>query len=980
MHSQLTAEQPQTHSSFEWIKSEKIESLNVVVEQYRHKKTQASHYHIHSDSDENVFLVALRTVPEDSTGVAHVLEHTALCGSQKFPVRDPFFMMIRRSLNTFMNAFTSSDWTAYPFASKNKKDFGNLLEVYLDAVFFSNLNPLDFAQEGHRVEFSEADNIDSELVRKGVVFNEMKGAMSSITSALWQSIYSYIFPTNTYHYNSGGEPSCIPDLTYEQLKSFYETHYHPSNSIFMTFGDIPAIDHQENFDKLALSKFEYSDVLIRVPEEKRYFAPIKIEESYPLNSEDLSNKSHINVAWLLGKSTDIHEVTIVNLVSSVLLENSASPLRHALETSDLGLAPSPLCGLDDSNKEMTFICGLEGCDPKALDKVEALILDTLQKIAEVGVDQELIESSLHQLELSQREVGGDGYPYGLQLILTGLSLACHDGDPVESLNIDSVLAKLRSDIQNPDFIKESVKRLFLQNPHRISHVFSPDDQLERLKEEHEKHQLSKLKDQLTEEQKRTIVTQTHALNARQMQEDDESILPKVGIDDIPSDLYIAEGNVHSIEGNNIHCYEQGTNGLVYQQVAIHLPNLSENGLKYLPYFSACLPELGLGTQSYLEVQSRQSLYTGGISTFTNIRAGRESEQDMTAYFIASSKSLVKNYQSMNTLVQSTLFEPRFDEKERISELFSQIRSRKEQSLTNSGHIYAMKACCSGMSPIAKLNHQQNGLESLSSIKEICDALETPSGMEKIESEFTSIHKSLLDNTAEILLVAEPTKMPQILNEFQTNPLKYHSQKSSMFELSKVRHQVKQIWSGNTQINFCALAYPTVPSSHSDAPALSVLGNVLRNGYLHRAIREQGGAYGAGASQDNNSASFRFYSYRDPRIEGTLQDFQDSIQWCLKEGFSDAALEEAVLGLISSIDKPSSPAGEAKSSFHQYLAGRTSEQRRIYRDSILKVSADDLVRVASQYFDHSHASTAILTSKKESDRLRNLFNDYQFLDL
>src|SRR5210317_1723061 len=227
---------PEAHPAFIPVRQHTVDSLNIRVEQYEHRATGAAHYHLASDYSENVFLVALRTVPHDSTGVAHILEHTALCGSERYPVRDPFFMMLRRSLNTFMNAMTSSDWTAYPFASQNRKDYFNLLDVYLDAVFFSRLDPLDFAQEGHRVEFAEPDNPDSDLVYKGVVFNEMKGAMSSVSSTLWSKLCEHLFPSTTYHYNSGGDPEHIPDLSYEQLQDFYRSHYHPSNAIFMTFG------------------------------------------------------------------------------------------------------------------------------------------------------------------------------------------------------------------------------------------------------------------------------------------------------------------------------------------------------------------------------------------------------------------------------------------------------------------------------------------------------------------------------------------------------------------------------------------------------------------------------------------------------------------------------------------------------------------------------------------------------------------------
>ena len=306
-------------------RSQRLDTLNITVEEYEHRETGAVHYHLASDNPENVFLVALRTVPMDSTGVAHILEHTALCGSKKYPVRDPFFMMIRRSLNTFMNAFTSSDWTAYPFASQNRKDFNNLLDVYLDAVFFSSLNELDFAQEGHRIEFVEPDNTNSALEYKGVVFNEMKGAMSAPTSRIWQQVCQHLFPTTTYHYNSGGEPTDIPSLSYQDLKSFYETHYHPSNAIFMTYGDIPACEHQERFENLALKEFKKLDIHIAVDDEKRFKAPLRVSESYPLDEPDSTNKTHVVVAWLLGKSTNLAEMYKAQLLSGVLLDNSASP-------------------------------------------------------------------------------------------------------------------------------------------------------------------------------------------------------------------------------------------------------------------------------------------------------------------------------------------------------------------------------------------------------------------------------------------------------------------------------------------------------------------------------------------------------------------------------------------------------------------------------------------------------------------------------
>ncbi|MDP5071656.1 MAG: insulinase family protein, partial [Congregibacter sp.] len=469
---------PIAHDSFVALRAERIDALNIRIEHYEHRDTGAVHYHLATDNPENVFLVALRTVPQDSRGVAHILEHTALCGSERYPVRDPFFMMLRRSLNTFMNAFTSSDWTAYPFASQNRKDFRNLLDVYLDAVFFSKLDPLDFAQEGHRVEFAEVGNTDSDLVYKGIVFNEMKGAMSSVPSRLWQTLCHHLFPTSTYHYNSGGEPENIPELSYEQLQQFYKSHYHPSNATFMTFGDIPAAEHQAVFHEQALRQFTRLDKRIVVQPEQRFSKPLRVLERYAFDEEGpKERRTHIVMAWLLGESTELKDLLEAQLLTSVLMENSASPLQQALETTRLGSSPSPLCGLEDSMRELVFSCGVEGSDPENEEAVEALILGVIEGIAADGVPQEQLEAVLHQLELHQREISGDGMPFGLNLILQALGPATHYADPIPSMDLDPVIIQLREQIADPHYIRTLARKLLLENPHRLTLVMTPDSSL-----------------------------------------------------------------------------------------------------------------------------------------------------------------------------------------------------------------------------------------------------------------------------------------------------------------------------------------------------------------------------------------------------------------------------------------------------------------------------------------------------------------------
>ena len=951
------------HPAFEAVRQETIDSLNIRVEQYEHKKTGAVHYHLASGNSENVFLVALRTVPQDSTGVAHILEHTALCGSAHYPVRDPFFMMLRRSLNTFMNAFTSSDWTAYPFASQNRKDFDNLLQVYLDAVFFSRLDPLDFAQEGHRVEFAEADNPDSDLVFKGVVFNEMKGAMSSITSVLWGKLCEHLFPTSTYHYNSGGDPRHIPDLSYEQLQAFYRSHYHPSNAIFMTFGDIAASEHQRMFEEKALHQFEKLPERIQVQPEQRLSQPLRVQDSYVYDESDATdNKTHLVIGWMLGESSDLKQMLEAQLLSSVLLDNSASPLQHALETTELGRSPSPLCGLEDSMREMVFCCGIEGSEAEHADALEALVLGVIEQVAEEGVSRERLEAVLHQLELHQREVTGDGYPYGLQLILQALGCATHYSDPIAVLNLEPVIADLQKQIQNPDYIRKLARQLLLDNPHRVTLVMSPDKQLSTRQREEEEARLADIKSAMTKEQREATVQLAADLIARQAQVDDDSVLPKVELSDVPASLPELTFKEMQLHGLPFTTYGQGTNGIVYQQTVAPLPPLDEEQLQILPLYSNILTEVGLGEDSYMAVQQRQAATVGAISAFVAMRGDADNEQSINAHFSLSSKALLRNAEAQSQLMHDTLHTVRFTETNRIRDLVNQQRARRDQSITGNGHSLAMTAACAGMSPLAQLHHHQSGLAGIRKLRLLDDSLADTDGLHNLADRLSQLHKSLLDSTMQFVAIAEEHKVADVAETAsaiwsQAAPGGHRP----AFALPTIRERRGELWLTNTQVNFCARAYPTVPEQHPDAAALTVLGGFLRNGFLHRAIREQGGAYGGGASQDSGVAAFRFYSYRDPRLAGTLQDFDLAVSWMLDNRHDYRALEEAILGVIGSMDKPSSPAGEAKQHFHNRLFGRSHESRELFRQRVLAVTLDDLRRVVETYLKPELASTAVITS-------------------
>ncbi len=927
---------------FQHLRSHPVDSLNVTVEEYRHRVTGAQHIHIASDSDENVFTVAFRTVPEDSTGVAHILEHTTLCGSEKYQVRDPFFMMIRRSLNTFMNAMTSSDWTAYPFASQNRKDYFNLLDVYLDCVFFSQLDPLDFAQEGHRLEFADPEDPESPLTYKGVVFNEMKGAMSSVVANLWHTMTKYLYPTTTYHHNSGGDPESIPDLEYDQLLAFYKSHYHPSNAIFMTFGNIPASELHPVLEERALKRFGPLDVRIQVADEKRYLAPVRVEEAYAFDEEgDTAGHSHSVMGWLLGHSTNLMESMEAHLLSSVLLDNSASPLLKTLETTEHGNAPSPLCGLDDSQKEVCFLCGIEGSDPELAGAFEEEVLAVLEEVADKGIPHDQLAASLHQLELAQREISGDGFPYGLHLVMTALTGATHRGDPVALLDLDPVLATLRERIEDPDYIKSLVRKWLLDNPHRVRLTLRPDPELSSRREAAEKARLEAIEASLSDEQRQEIVARARALQERQSAQDDDSILPKVGLEDIPGELAYTEWDRKLDDPLPVTAYGAGTNGLVYQQIIHDLPELTEEQIDLLPLYSSVLAELGVGEMDYLQTQQWQARVCGSIHASVTVRGTPRDPSDLRGHLTLSAKGLQHNQHELTRLMLATLADVRFDELARLQDMIAQIRSSREKSITGNGHALAMNAAASGISPGTDLAYRWGGMEGIRTLKRLDQALTDEDELRRLAGALEELHRRLTSTPRQVLAVGEHEHLDAMTDDLRASVPGVGAGDVRTFHYRMQPERRGLFWQTSSQVNFCARAYSTVPLGHEDAAPLTVLGGFLRNGYLHTAIREQGGAYGGGASHDTHNGAFRFFSYRDPRIAGTLADFDASLRWLQEEDHEWSQVEEAILGVVSAIDRPASPAGEARQTFHAELYGNTREVRERFRKQVLEVTLEDL---------------------------------------
>ncbi|MDY6450637.1 insulinase family protein [Acinetobacter faecalis] len=958
------------HPAFQLVRQHHVEALDILVCEYKHKVTGAVHYHLATNHDENVFLVAFRTQPMDSKGEAHILEHTALCGSEKFPVRDPFFLMIRRSLNTFMNAFTSADWTAYPFATQNKKDFQNLLSVYLDATFAANLNPLDFAQEGIRIELE-----NGEPVYKGVVFNEMKGAMSSPSDQLYHQLAHHLFPETTYHYNSGGDPKDIPDLTYDELVGFYKSHYHPSNAVFMTFGNEPAHKLQEQFETLALSKFDKGETLHSKPE-TRLAAPIAVTETYAVDAEDLKDKTYHIISWLLPQASDIKIRLGMRLVEGILLEDSASPLRHYLETCGYAQSTGPIMGVDDSNYEMTFYCGVQGSNPEHAEEFKNGVFKVLEDVASKPVDSQMVDAILHQIELHQREINGDGMPYGLSLILNGLSSAIHHSDPVDVWDVDTAIANVKEELKDPMWLSNLIKEHLIDNPHRVQMTLVPDATKSAKEAEEEKARLAEIGAKLTEADKAEIIAQTEALKIRQDTPDDLNLLPKVGLEDVPAQMHIVQGQLREIISNRLdtplNLYHVGTNGIYYNQVLIQIPD----EIIKSPYFnlmSILMGEVGAGEYGYLELQQLQTAVSGGIGMGASLRSKVDDKGKITAWLTLTTKSLVNNLEAIR-LLKVAFEQLRFDEKDRIIELLQQRKTRWSSRLSGSGHSYAMQIAGRNHSALALRDYNTTGLGALNWLGELVSKIEKDeAAYNQLIQELKVIHNRLLQAPKQFLLVCEEHQSDRLIEEIQNvwDKLSIDQVNAELTQVNFENSDKDEAWLIQANVQFCSSAYAAVEVSHPDAAPLMVLAAYLRNGFLHSAIREKGGAYGGGASYDGNACSFRFYSYRDPRLAETFQDFEASVDWLFNAEQLPHQLEEAILGLIASMDKPGSPAGEAITACYSLLHARTPAFRAQLRERLLAVNLDDLKRVADVYLRQQKPSKSVVAPIAKRELLQEL---------
>lgn len=931
----------ETHG-FELIKEIDVAEINSKVFLYRHKKTGAELLSAVNDDENKVFGITFRTPPSDSTGLPHIMEHSVLCGSRKYPVKEPFVELIKGSLNTFLNAFTYPDKTCYPVASTNLQDFYNLVDVYLDAVFYPNITPFTLMQEGWHYELLDKNE---EMTFKGVVYNEMKGAYSSPDDILGDESQMQLLPDTPYGFQSGGDPECIPDLTYQQFKTFHETFYHPSNSKIYFYGDDDPEKRLELLDQY-LRDFEPIEVDSLPTLQKSFSEPVRKVIPYDAGDDLKNSKAYLTVNWLLPEGNQSELVLSLEILEHALLGTPASPLRKILIESGLGEDVVGR-GLITDLRQMAFSTGMRGIKTKDIEKVENLIISSLNTIVSEGIDPKTIEASLNTIEFNLRENNTGPYPRGLIVMLRSLGNWLYDRDPIAPLAFQKTLDSIKEKWgAGKFFFEDLISEYLINNPHRVTVILQPDAKIGTERIAKEKDRLSKTRSSLNENQIEQIIQNSTELKRLQETPDSPEALatiPVLTLSDLDPKIKSIPNEIIQKEPATILYHDLFTSEILYLDLSLDMKALPGEYLPYMRLFMRSLLEMGTEKETFVELIQRIGRETGGIhqSLFASQKADRNG---FVANLMIRSKVMANKTPALLAILEDILLIPDLTNKTRFYQILLEEKSSIEAGIIPSGHRVVNNRLKSQYSPSAWVTEKMSGIDYLFFIRNLISNFEDE--WENITTILQKMRSILVsqDNVLLNITIDQPNLdliKPPLLN-FVTSLPKNNTSYPQWNINSTIQNEG---WTIPSQVNFVGKGGNLYDLGYEDHGSMSVITQYLRSTWLWEKIRVQGGAYGGLVSFDRYSGVFSFLSYRDPNILETISNYDNTAKFLRQNEISGSELTKSIIGAIGELDAYQLPDAKGYTSMLRYLLDINDEDRQKYRDELLSTSKTNFVNFA-----------------------------------
>ena len=920
---------------FELVTTRYVAELKTTADLYRHARTGAELLSLSNTDENKVFGIIFRTPPTDCTGVAHILEHSVLCGSRKYPVKEPFVELLKGSLQTFLNAFTYPDKTCYPVASQNLQDFYNLIDVYLDSVLYPRLTRYTLQQEGWHFEL---DDPSQPLRYRGVVFNEMKGAYSSPDRILAEYSQQSLFPGHTYGLDAGGDPREIPNLSFEQFKAFHERYYHPSNSRLYFYGDDPPEERLRIVDAY-LKDFGPLAIASEIPTVKPFAEPKRLVRPFAVT--DAKAKGMVTVNWLLLETTDTETCLTFRMLNYMLLGMPASPLRKALIDSGLGedLAGG---GLEDELRHMYFSTGLKGINISDAARVETVIWETLTRLVKEGLDPLTIEAAINTIEFRLRENHSGSYPRGLLLLLRSLISWLYGGDPVAPIAFEAPLSAVKAKLASGrSFLSSLIERFFLENPHRTILILEPDPALSAREEVEEQKRLMTARASMTPEELAAVVTAKRELTERQQTPDPPEALaaiPMLRLSDLERKNKTIPLTPMERHGAGILYHDLFTNGILYLDLGFNLHGLPQQSLPFVRLFGRALLEMGTETEDFVSLTQRISRKTGGIvsKSFNSAVSG---SREAASWLFLRAKAMKEQAGELLAILRDVLLTVRLDNRDRFRQMVLEEKARQEERLVPEGHHFVNLRLRSHFSEADWVSEQMQGVSYLAFLQGLTREVENdwPGLLTRLEE----LRRALINRRSVLTNITvdegnwrevEPrvAEFLGLLPAASTTTVSWSPDAFPGCEGLTIPAQVNFVGKG---ANLYDLGY----RFHGSA---KVITRYLRTAWLWERIRVQGGAYGAFCLFGHLSGVLTFVSYRDPNLLKTLEAFDQTAGFLRTVELNDDELTKGIIGTIGDIDTYLLPDAKGFTSMVWHLTGETREARQRLRDEVLGTTVGD----------------------------------------